>query len=291
MRNVLFGLWLLFGGPIACQSQPVESPEPSVVSKPRVTYDVRSQENSNLHHSNLHIVKIPVGHHFVIEPAIAKEVSPVSVFNRNAIAVINAGFFDPANQKSTSHVTIDRKPVARPQDNDRLTQNPKLKPYLPQIFNRSEFRRYQCGSEFRYGITNHSDSVPKDCQLVDALGAGPQLLPTLTAKEEGFWDPAAGRDAIGYHQPNARSAIALTAAGEVLLVMVEQQRSGGGLSLPQLASVLKELGAVSALNLDGGTSSALVYDGKIFLGKRDEDGNAIGRSVKSVLVVKDLSLK
>jgi Phosphodiester glycosidase len=274
-------LLLLLGGPIACQSVPVVIPEPSTVAQPSVTYEVRSQGNSNLH-----LVRIPAGNHFVIEPAIAKEISPVSAFKLNTIAVINAGFFDPVNQKSTSHVMIASKPVARPQDNDRLTQNPKLKPYLPKIFNRSEFRRYQCGSETRYGITFHDSGVLKDCQWVDAIGAGPQLLPKLTATEEGFWDPATGRDAIGYDQPNARSAIALTATGEVLFIMVEQRKPGGGLSLPQLATVLKELGAVSAMNLDGGTSSALFYDGKVMFGKRDEDGNLVGRLVKSVLVVR-----
>jgi hypothetical protein len=275
MKNFLLSLSFLFGGPIACQSSPVTLPIPTTVPKPSVTYEIRSHGNSNLH-----LVRIPSGNHFVTE------VAPVSAFKTNAIAVMNAGFFDPVNQKSTSHLTIARQPVARPQENDRLTQNPKLKPYLTQIFNRSELRRYQCESEFCYGITRHDSVVPKNCSLVDAIGAGPQLLPRLTATEEGFWDPTTGRDAIGYDQPNARSAIALTATGEVFLLMVEQRKPGGGLALPQLATVLKELGAVSAMNLDGGTSSALWYDGKVMFGKRDEDGKLVGRSVKSVLVVR-----
>ena len=283
MRTAILWFCLVLSGPVACQSLPSKSPEArSTVSLlSNLNYDVRSQTESNIH-----VVRIPAGNTFVIEPAIATDVTSVSNFKSNAVAVINAGFFDPVNQKSTSHVTIARQPVARPQDNDRLTQNPKLKPYLPQIFDRSEFRRYQCGSAIRYGITRHETLVPKDCELVDAVGAGPQLLPKLTAIEEGFWDPSRGRDAIGYDQPNARSAIALTATGEVLLVMVEQQQSGGGLSLPQLALLLKDLGAVSALNLDGGTSSALWVKGKVHFGKRDETGALVGRSVKSVWVVK-----
>ena len=279
----MLGFWLMLSGPIACQSLPSKPPEaPSTVSvPPKLSYEVRSQGESTIHS-----VKISAGNAFVIEPAIATGVTSVSDFQHGAIAVINAGFFDPVNQKSTSHITINRQPVARSQDNDRLTQNPTLKPYLPQIFDRSEFRRYQCGSAIRYGITTHGEAVPKGCELVDAVGAGPQLLPKLTAIEEGFWKPSRGRDAIGYDQPNARSAIALTATGEVLLVMVEQRKSGGGLSLPQLASVLKDLGAVSALNLDGGTSSALWVEGKVHFGKRDDAGGLVGRSVKSVWVVK-----
>ena len=282
MRTAIVGFWLMLSGPIACQSPHSKPPEAvpmtSLLSNP--SYSVQSQGESNIH-----VVRVPMGNRFVIESAISKYVTSVSDFKSNAIAVINAGFFDPVNQKSTSHVTIARQQVARPQDNDRLIQNPTLKPYLQQIFDRSEFRRYQCGSAVRYEITKHSAITPKDCELVDAIGAGPQLLPKLTAIEEGFLGP--GRDAIGYDQPNARSAIALTATGEVLLVMVEQRKPGGGLSLPQLARVLKDLGTVSALNLDGGTSSALWVEGQVHFGKRDDAGKSIGRSVKSVWVVKE----
>jgi exopolysaccharide biosynthesis protein len=266
----------------ACQSPPsvktteVKTPTP-IVSK------IESKPNWN---ANLHIIRIKPGNDYTIEPAIAAGVKSLSDYKSTSIVAINAGFFDPANQQTISHVTIANQSVAHPKSNDRLTQNPKLKPYLPQIFNRSEFRRYQCGESFRYAITAHNIAIPKDCKLVDAIGGGPQLLPKLTVIEEAFFDPKTGRDAIGYEQPNARSAIGITAEGDILIVMVEQTRASGGVGLQQLAEIFRAEGAIQALNLDGGTSSAIWYEGRLVLGKRDDNGKPIARPVKSVIVVR-----
>lgn len=68
--------------------------------------------------------------------------------------------------------------------------------------------------------------------------------------------------------------------------MVEQTQPSGGASLKQLAEIFKAEGAIQALNLDGGTSSAVWYDGKLVLGKRDDNGKPIARPVKSVILVK-----
>jgi exopolysaccharide biosynthesis protein len=48
---------------------------------------------------------------------------------------------------------------------------------------------------------------------------------------------------------------------------------------------MTQLGATQALNLDGGTSSALIYQGQVYLGKLDREGRPIGRPVKSILLV------
>lgn len=206
------------------------------------------------------------------------------------IALINAGFFDPVNQKSTSYITMNGQLVADPTQNDRLTQNPKLQPYLDKIFNRTEFRRYQCGQNIQYAIVPHQAAVPSNCQVIDAVGGGPRLLPTITASDEGFVDEATGRDAIGMHQPNARSAIGITRDGTVVLVMAAQKAEApnhSGLSLIQLADFMKRLGVEQAMNLDGGTSSALFYKGRVVYGKVDEAGKALQRPVKSVLMVRE----
>ena len=54
--------------------------------------------------------------------------------------VVNAGFFDPNNQKSVSYVTIDGQVVLNPQNNENLMGNEVLQPFLDKILNRSEFR-------------------------------------------------------------------------------------------------------------------------------------------------------
>jgi hypothetical protein len=237
----------------------------------------------------LHVLRLPPGGGLV-EVVVADGVQTVDRFaDHNTLAVINAGFFDPANGESTSHSTVAGQLAANPENNRRLVENPKLKAYLPAIFDRSEFRRYDCGGLVQYAILRHHEGLPSNCRMVDAMGAGPQLLPNLSATEEAFWDKTTGRDPIGLGQKNARSAIGLTPKGEVILVMVEQTKSGGGLSLPQLAAKLRDLGATSALNLDGGTSCALYYQTQTMLGKRDAQDRLISRPVKSALRLQRLA--
>ena len=104
------------------------------------------------------------------------------------------------------------------------------------------------------------------------IGAGPLLLKNgnlvLDGKIENF---QAGFDT----QSARRSAIATTKdKGKVLLVTVQATPDGVAPNLLQTAEVLKKLGAVDALNLDGGSSSTL------FLG-----GNVLNRNITEIAPV------
>lgn len=287
--GVLLGLAVGMGG---CHSTAV----PSVTTGSSPTQPMPDPEilyrTHSLPQATVYSLQIPV-HGFQVVPALATGVDEVDTFARQqgAIAVINAGFFDPINQKTTSPVTLHGKLAADPRLNDRLMTNPALRPYLDRILNRSEFRRYRCQGTLQYAIARHRDSVPANCQLMDAVGGGPQLLPDNTAVQEGFVDSVDGvvvRDGIGSSQPNARSAVGITADGSILLVMVAQ-KSGvpapSGMSLADLAGFMQTLGAQQAMNLDGGTSSALYFQGKTLYGKLDDAENPVARPVKSVLLV------
>lgn len=208
--------------------------------------------------------------------------------SQDAIAAINAGFFDPINGRSTSFISVGGEQVADPRQNDRLMQNPNLAPYLEQILDRSEFRQYRCGEEWQAAIAPHSAPIPANCTSHLAIGAGPQLLPELTVEAEAFVDEAAGRDAIGLRQPNARTAIGLTASGDVVWVMVAQRSEApatSGFSLIELADWLDRAGLVQALNFDGGSSSSFYYRGETFYGKVNEQGERVERSIKSALLL------
>jgi exopolysaccharide biosynthesis protein len=262
---------------------------PAIAASPAKT--IRYLERT-LPQSIAHILLIPANSRFLVTPALSEKVGTVEEFaqKHRAVAILNAGFFDPANQKTTSYIVRQGKLVANPKENERLVNNPNLKPYLGQIFNRSEFRRYLCGQTISYSIALHSQSPPAGCQLVDAIGAGPSLLPELTLVKEGFVDNDNKRDALGSNQPNARTAVGITRDGSVVLVMVAQKPSApanSGVSLPALADLMKTLGADKAMNLDGGSSSSLYYKGKTFYGKVDLEGNSIKRPVKSVLLVQE----
>ena len=240
--------------------------------------------------SAVHVVTIPAESNYIITTEITANLTPIADFatRNNAVAAINGGYFDPNNEKTTSYITQQGNLVADPRINERLIDNRDLKPDLGKILNRAEFRRYQC-QDTRYDITFHTAEIPDGCILQDALGAGPQLLPVDTSVAEGFIayeDDKLIRDAIGRDALNARSAIAITKEGDVILAMVQQQDSTDlGMSLADLATFLHSLGATKAMNLDGGSSSSLYYQGKAYYGKLDSEGNEVQRPLKSVLLV------
>ncbi len=290
LGGVLISLgMLLFVGGYGQRSLVMNAVVPSV--KPTLPKKIRYEQRT-LAQSIAHIIFIPSDRQFLVTPAISQKVDTVEEFSHKyrAIAILNAGFFDPVNQKSTSYIILSGQIVADPKENERLVNNPKLKPYLNQIFNRAEFRRYSCGQITRYDIALHRESAPTGCQLIDAIGAGPSLLPQLTSVQEGFVDHSNGRDALGSNQLNARTAVGITQDGTIVLVMVSQKPSAptdSGISLPALADFMKTLGVQKAMNLDGGSSSSLYYKGKTFYGKINSQGNVVKRPVKSVLLVQE----
>ncbi|MDX2239541.1 MAG: phosphodiester glycosidase family protein [Leptolyngbyaceae cyanobacterium bins.302] len=295
-RKSSFFIFLSLAGMLVACAQGVPSSQPSPIpSTPsplpekKLEYDLHK-----LPRSIVHTLKIPAQSQFVVTTAVSSKLQTVEEFadSSQAIAVLNGGFFDPENQKSTASIFQNGQQIAKPEDNDRLMNNLNLLPYLDRILNRSEFRRYQCGSSQQYDITPRQELPPTDCQLQDALGAGPQLLPFSTLREEGFLDGQNGtviRDALGHNQPNARSAIGITRDGSLLLVLASQNpdnSTNSGLSILELTDFMKKQGVEKALNLDGGTSSALFFQGETFYGKVNESGEPIARPVKSVLLVK-----
>jgi exopolysaccharide biosynthesis protein len=62
-----------------------------------------------------------------------------------------------------------------------------------------------------------------------------------------------------------RTAVGVREDGTLLFVTVDGRRpeESVGMSLPELTDLMIELGAVSAINLDGGGSTTMVIDGKV----------------------------
>lgn len=254
----------------------------------RIHYDLVEQSQHTIH-----TVTIPYASNYTVVPAVSGELKLLSEFveQEQAVAAINGGYFDPVNERTTSFIVQESKNVADPRFNQRLVDNPDLKQYLRKIFNRAEFRRYSCGEQVQYDIQLHSAPIPSNCTLNASLGGGPGLLPEDTSVAEAFTAYENGsriRDAIGRDSLNARSAIAITKQGDVILAMVAQQPDkplDSGISLPELADFLSSLGAVKAMNLDGGSSAALYYGDRTIYGRVDKEGNKIQRPIKSVLLV------
>jgi exopolysaccharide biosynthesis protein len=92
------------------------------------------------------------------------------------------------------------------------------------------------------------------------VGGGPLLIKNrsivLNADLEEFSQAFATQAA-------PRSAIGLTATGQLLLVAVHHSPAGPGPTLAQLAQIMAQLGSVDALNLDGGSSASLYLGGQL----------------------------
>lgn len=107
--------------------------------------------------------------------------------------------------------------------------------------------------------------------IKSGLQAGPRLLVNgkvaLNVAAEGF------KDAKILTGGGARSALGLTRDHKLILL------TSGGATIPQLAEIMKQAGAYQAMNLDGGASSGLYYNGKYL--------TAPGRLISNAIVVKE----
>ncbi|MEP6817924.1 MAG: phosphodiester glycosidase family protein [bacterium] len=113
------------------------------------------------------------------------------------------------------------------------------------------------------------------------LGAGPQLIKAgkvaITNLQEQI-TPAFVNDG------HPRTAIAKLASGKLLLVTIDGRQPGEsiGMSLPMLADLLLEFGAVEAMNLDGGGSTTMVIHNKVVNKPSDQTGE---RPVSDAILV------
>ncbi|MEO1068642.1 MAG: phosphodiester glycosidase family protein [Cyanobacteria bacterium J06638_6] len=289
-------------GLLACAPlpEPVEVTPEDADARPATSLAAQTRphiyETLSLPAATVHVVTIPDPVRYPVRVAVVDELTRVEQIATQVCdgegcvaAAINAGFFDPNNGLTTSYVVKEGALVADPSQNDRLVGNPDLARYMDHILNRSEFRRYDCGNIPRYDITFHRSPVPAGCALVDAVGAGPQLLPQDTSEAEGFVDRTTNRDALSSQSPNARSAVGLKADGSVVLVMVAQVPgvSPSGMTMEEMAEFMGDRGVVQALNLDGGSSSTLLYQGTPHFGRWNRDEKWVQRPVKSILWVEN----
>jgi exopolysaccharide biosynthesis protein len=118
-------------------------------------------------------------------------------------------------------------------------------------------------------------------QASSLLGAGPQLIKArkiaITDKEEKM--------AAGFSTDlHPRTAVAVLESGKLLLLTVDGRQPGvsAGISLNMLAELLLELGAVEAINLDGGGSTTMVVHDKIVNRPSDQTGE---RPVSDAILV------
>lgn len=124
---------------------------------------------------------------------------------------------------------------------------------------------------------------PRKWKVQTAVGGGPVLIQNglvhITNNEEYRF---AGK-AIDDRHP--RTAMGYTKDRKLIILVVEGRNPGiaEGASLKHLAELLKEIGCVEALNLDGGGSSCMIVNGKNTI--KPSDKNALQRPVPAVFII------
>ncbi|MBB3110289.1 hypothetical protein FHS18_002356 [Paenibacillus phyllosphaerae] len=129
--------------------------------------------------------------------------------------------------------------------------------------------RFHLGDKVSYEVTYEDDQGKAlDWSMVHtAIGAGPRLVKDGKA--------AVSPDAEGFKDPKiltgggARSGIGIRKDGSIVLATV------GGATIHQWAQIMLGLGAVQAMNLDGGASSGLYANGKTITTPGRELSNAL----------------
>lgn len=100
------------------------------------------------------------------------------------------------------------------------------------------------------GGTVHSD-------LLVGIGGGPMLIKNdtinITYNQELMWGSG-----VGETNGDPRTAVGYTANKHVIMMTADgRQTISGGVGLPELADIMKGLGCIGAINLDGGGSTQM----------------------------------
>jgi exopolysaccharide biosynthesis protein len=200
----------------------------------------------------------------------------------HSLLTINAGFFDPKNQKTISYIVNDRIIYEDPLLNEDFMLNPVLRQNLGKIANRTEFRVVECSGKYHYEIVPHQSPVEFTCAVETSAQGGPQLLPELKLEEEFFIlkdkNGKIIRESASVLEKTARTIIGLK-GNEIHILIITNKNPK---TIYEARDLCKELGLDRAMAFDGGSSTSLNYK-KSISEVATSDSN--GRMLKSFMIV------
>ncbi|MGI8811506.1 MAG: phosphodiester glycosidase family protein [Pyrinomonadaceae bacterium] len=124
--------------------------------------------------------------------------------------------------------------------------------------------------------TNDGSHFPVE----DAVAGVPRLI--MNGRVDVTWQAEKSSQSF-VETRHPRTAVAKLNDGKFLMITVDgRSESSGGIGLYDLANLLLELGAVDAMNLDGGGSTTMYLDGKVVNHPSDKEGE---RKVSDALIV------
>ncbi|MGC4103390.1 phosphodiester glycosidase family protein [Ferruginibacter sp.] len=120
-------------------------------------------------------------------------------------------------------------------------------------------------------------------KMQTAVGGGPVLLQDGQVKITNNEEVRFAGKAIDDKHP--RTCMGYTADGRLIIMVIEGRHPGiaEGATLTQQAQLLKDLGCVEALNLDGGGSSCMLINGKETITPSEK---GVERPVPAVFIIK-----
>ncbi len=123
----------------------------------------------------------------------------------------------------------------------------------------------------------------KSWKMQSATAGGPVLVQNGQVSISNNEEMKFAGKAISDKHP--RTAMGYTSQGQLIYLVVEGRFPGKseGATLTELATILKDLGCVEGLNLDGGGSSAMLVNGKPTITPSDKEGE---RPVPAVMIIK-----
>ncbi len=196
--------------------------------------------------------------------------------------IVNAGFFDPKNQKTVSYVVVNGEVILDPKQNENLMNNVALKPYIDKILNRSEFRILENEKgKILYDIAAHNDAIPEGYKIKHAIQAGPMLVPDLKLEEEFFILKRDGKiiseSASSLHK-YARTAIGIKENNVYIIIVTND----APMTLEEVANFARSLGLEKAMAFDGGGSTSFDSQELHIISEKDNQA----RKLKSFLMLK-----
>ena len=125
--------------------------------------------------------------------------------------------------------------------------------------------------------------IPHGTSPLMIIGGWPRILRDgeNVAGESATVEGTLSRNAEARHP---RTAVGFSRDSSTLLLLTVDGRSenSGGMTLVELANVMRELGAWQAMNFDGGGSTTMVVEGRVVNHPSDKEGE---RTVGNALLV------
>lgn len=201
--------------------------------------------------------------------------------------VVNAGFFDPKNEKTISFIYNNGTLLESPMENENLIFNETIMDNWLKVSNRTEFRMTTRGGMLVYDIAPHNKVYMG--RLIASAQAGPMLLPDLQLEEEFFvvkdTNGKVVRESASVLSKTARTLIGIK-KGEVHIFVVTNEHP---MTIYEARDLCVKYGMEKAMAFDGGSSTSFDYkngDVEYHVTSIGIPTDDTGRKLKSFLIVK-----